>query len=197
MKKFRLTRESIEFAGLTLHRIKAMVDFGCVKAGDLGGWVEKEENLSQDDNSWVCDNAWVTGNAWVYGNARVGDYARVCGNARVYGDAWVGGTARVRDNTWVADHAWVGGNVQIVGNAEVCGNADYVTVKGFGSVYRDTTFFRLKSGGVGVVCGCFHGTLAEFRAKVLDTYPDDKRGKEYLMLADLIEYRFGNGGEVT
>ena len=44
-KKFELTSETIHFFGKTLFRIKALVDFGDVKSGDLGGFVEKEENL--------------------------------------------------------------------------------------------------------------------------------------------------------
>ena len=76
MKKFELTTESItNVAGKKLFRIKALIDFGDVKAGEVGGYVEKEENVSQDGN------AWVSGNAMVYGDARVS------GNAMVYGDA--------------------------------------------------------------------------------------------------------------
>ena len=80
MKKYELTDETIEFYGRTLHRIRACRDFVTiagkqVKTGDLGGFVETEENLSHDG---MC---WVWGNAKVYGNARV------YGNAEVYGDA--------------------------------------------------------------------------------------------------------------
>ena len=77
-KKYKLTNEMIEVNGAVLHRIKALVDFSDVEAGDLGGWVENERNLSHD------------GKAWVYDNARVYGDARVCGNAWVSGDAWVG-----------------------------------------------------------------------------------------------------------
>ena len=77
MKKFELTREFITFLGRKLFRIKALVEFGDVKAGELGGYVEKEENINHE------------GNAWVYGNARVYGDARVSGDARVYGDALV------------------------------------------------------------------------------------------------------------
>lgn len=76
MKKFELTSETIVNAlGVTLFRIKATVDidrFG-VKKGDLGGFIEKEDNLYGDawvyGNAQVYGNAWVSGNAWVYGNA--------------------------------------------------------------------------------------------------------------------------------
>ena len=40
-KKYELTNKTIEFNGITLHRIKALKDFSNVKAGDFGGWVEK------------------------------------------------------------------------------------------------------------------------------------------------------------
>ena len=75
MKKFELTTDRIEENGTALYRIKALIDFGDVKASDLGGYVEKEENLSQSGNAWVygnalvCDDAWVSNNAWICSNA--------------------------------------------------------------------------------------------------------------------------------
>ena len=67
---------------------------------------------------------------------------------------------------------------------------DYAYAHGFGSVNRTTTFFRLKDGGVGVRCGCFYGTLAQFRDKIRETHGETKKAQEYLMLADLMELRF-------
>src|SRR6056300_436365 len=84
-----------------LRRIKALRDFGDVKKGDLGGYIESEENLSHDGDAWVYGNAWVYGDAWVYGNARVSD------NALVYEDAWVYGNAKVY------------GNAEVYGDAKV------------------------------------------------------------------------------
>ena len=75
MAKYQLTEDALTVNGRTLYRIIACVDFADVKAGEMGGYVEKEENLSQDGNAWVCGNAKVYGNAWVCGNAKV------CGNA--------------------------------------------------------------------------------------------------------------------
>ena len=69
MKKYEITNESINFRGVKLFRIRALQDFRDVKAGDLGGYIEKEENLSQYDYCWVYGNARVYGNAMVYGNA--------------------------------------------------------------------------------------------------------------------------------
>ena len=63
-------------------------------------------------------------------------------------------------------------------------------VKGFGSVYRNTTFFRCKDGSIKVACGCFFGTISEFREKVISSYGDEKLAKEYLMIADLMDMHF-------
>ena len=147
-------------------------------------------------NALVCGNALVYGNARVYGNALVYGNAQVSGNARVYGNALVSGDARVYDNAWVYGDAQVSGDARVCGNARVCGdarvcgNGDYAYAHGFGSVNRTTTFFRLKDGGVGVRCGCFYGTLAQFRDKIRETHGETKKAQEYLMLADLMELRF-------
>ena len=64
-KKFELTSDTKDTEFRQLYRIKALIDFGDVKAGDLGGFVEKEENLSHSDDAWVYGNARVYGNALV------------------------------------------------------------------------------------------------------------------------------------
>ena len=82
MKKYEFTGETkrVELWNrtATLHRIKATVEFGFVKVGELGGWIEKEENLSHEGKAWVCDDAKVWGNAEVCGDAKV------CGDAEVF-----------------------------------------------------------------------------------------------------------------
>lgn len=160
MKKFELTADKIKSNGVTLHRIKALIDFGDVKAGELGGYVEKETNLSQYGGAWVYRHAQVFGNAWVFDNALV------CGNAEVYDDAWV------------------------CGNAWVCSNADYIYLKGFGSHNRSTTIFRAKSGNICVSCGCFIGSLQEFENKVKETHGNNKFAKEYLALVEAAKIHF-------
>ncbi|WP_205123808.1 hypothetical protein [Bacteroides stercoris] len=71
-KKFELLLDdTIEVFGRKLFRIKAKINFGSVKVGEIGGYIEKEENLSEHGDAWVCGDARVYGNALVYGNARV------------------------------------------------------------------------------------------------------------------------------
>ena len=78
-KKYKLTDETIEFDGNILHRIKALKNFSNVHEGDLGGWIEKEENLSHNGDCWVGGNAKAFGNAWVYGDAWVYGWFEISG----------------------------------------------------------------------------------------------------------------------
>jgi UDP-3-O-[3-hydroxymyristoyl] glucosamine N-acyltransferase len=101
------------FATTTLHQIEALIDIERynVKAGDLGGFIESEANLSHSGKCWVNDTACV------YGNAKIQDHAQVYDNAQVYGNAKVAGNAQVYGN------ADVSGNVKIYNNVQICGNA--------------------------------------------------------------------------
>lgn len=129
MKKFELTSDYKVFGEKKLFRIKALVDFGDVKIGTSGGYIEKEDNLSQDGNAWVggdalvYGNAWVGGDAQVYGNALVSGNARVCGKALVYDDAWVGDDALVYGNARIAGNARVYGKALVYGNARIYDDA--------------------------------------------------------------------------
>jgi len=93
--KYKLTKETIEHNGRTLHRIEAVSNFGDVKKGDKGGFIEKEENLSQKGNCWVYDNAKVSGDAELFDTAWVCDDARVSGNVKVSDNAWVYGDIKI------------------------------------------------------------------------------------------------------
>ncbi|MGG6547841.1 UNVERIFIED_CONTAM: hypothetical protein NY100_20785, partial [Prevotella sp. 15_C9] len=71
-KKFELLLDdTIDVFDRKLFRIKAKINFGNVETGEIGGYIEKEENLSENGNAWVYGNARVYGDAWVYGDARV------------------------------------------------------------------------------------------------------------------------------
>ena len=127
MKKYKLTEETIIVNGRTLYRIEALRDFAYIKKGDKGGFVEKENNLSQYGDSWVDDDAKVFGNA------------QVCGNARIYGNAIV------RGNAQVYGHASVRGNAEVYGHADICGDAqvyDEAKVYDYAEVYDNAKVFE-------------------------------------------------------
>ena len=195
-KKYELTSETTQtINGETLYRIKALRDFGDVKAGDLGGWVESESNLDHVGDCWVFDNAEVSGDArvygdaWVFDNAQVYGYARVSGDARVFNNAQVYGYARVFDNAQVYGYARVSGDAWLSGDAWVYKKSHIITFSGFGSLARTTTAFKTEAS-FHISCGCFKGTLEEFRAAISETHGDNKFGREYKLIADLIELHF-------
>ena len=79
-KKFELTDNFVINAlGIKLFQIKCTKAFKNANEGDLGGYVEKEENLSQSGNAQVYGDARVSGDAWVSGDARVENDHMHCG----------------------------------------------------------------------------------------------------------------------
>lgn len=159
--KYELTSNTIEYDGKTLYQIRALRDFNDVKAGDLGGWVESEKNLSDGGNAWVYENAMVFENALVYRNALV------FGAARVFGDA------------------------QVCEDAKIESLEDICIFSGFGSANRITTAFRGSTGEIRISCGCFSGNIDEFLKKVNATHGDNKWGREYKAMIELIKIKFG------
>lgn len=51
MRKYRLTDEEIIVGCRTLYRIQALRDFGDVKEGEFGGWIESEKNLLHEGSA--------------------------------------------------------------------------------------------------------------------------------------------------
>ncbi|MCL1937237.1 MAG: hypothetical protein FWF52_02440, partial [Candidatus Azobacteroides sp.] len=79
-KHFELTNEfMINDEGIKLFRIRAVKKINGIEIGELGGWIEKYENL--DEEAWIADNAQVFENAKVYDKAQVHGNAQVCGKA--------------------------------------------------------------------------------------------------------------------
>ena len=187
-KKYEFTGETKIHCGITLKQIRALVTIiGVVSSGDVGGWIESEKCLEHSGNAWVSGNALVSGDAWVYGNALVsGDawvrgHARVCDNAQVSGNAWVYGNALVSGDAWVRGDAWIDSK------SAIC------AFSGFGSELRTTTAFIDKEIGIRIVCGCFTGTIEQFKEKVIETHgTESKNGVLYLQMANMIELRFAS-----
>ena len=120
------------------YRVKALKDFGNVKKGDIGGYVECEDNLSQYGDCWIYDNAVVRDNAKIYNNAVVRDNARVCDNARIWGDSKILNYGQVYGNVEVYDDAVVCNCANVYHNARVFGNAiirDDAVVRGDARIF--------------------------------------------------------------
>jgi len=134
-KLWKLGRRSTWVVALqdfvTIHDIK-------IEAGERGGKVSDESNLSQSGCSWIFEDAEVSDDARVSGNAVVSGGAKVYDDSRVYGDARVHGDARVYDDAAVYGDAAVFGDARIYGSARVHGNA---RVHGESEVYGRAELF--------------------------------------------------------
>lgn len=117
---------------VTVHRIRATRDIPerHVVAGQLGGWIESEHNLTQGNNSWVAEDGMVFDNAVCMVNALVS------GNAMLYEDAVHRGTSLLTDNAQQYGYSQTGGTSALGGNMTVAGGA---TVTGTYKDVRDAT----------------------------------------------------------
>ena len=170
-KKYELTDEIIEYNGRTLHRIKALKDFSDVKKENLGGWIEKEDNLSQEGDCWIYGNAEVHGDDRISGNACVYDNSIICDNT-------------ISGNSIICDDASVYGNTILPNNA-------YITIGPIGSREGYTTFYLDKDNNILVSCGCFNDTIDRFKEEVIKVHKDNKYGKQYLSIIDSIKNILG------
>lgn len=123
MKKYQfVVGDVIEVGEHTLTRIIALRDITVgdkiiAKKGDLGGYIEREENLSHRGGAWVADDAKVYDHAWICGNALVE------GEAEVSSSAWVSSEAQIKDKAKVSGKSWISDTAQIKDSAQVSGGA--------------------------------------------------------------------------
>ena len=112
-----------------LHRIRALRDVSAeVSAGDLGGFVESESNLSYEpgDDAWIFDDAIVCNNAYVDRGSCLRGSSVACDNAYVSRGAALTGQARAEDDAYIrgailTDHARASGFAVIVYNQDTGG----------------------------------------------------------------------------
>ena len=87
-----------------LHRIRALQDIGKeVKAGDLGGFVESESNLSFEpgDDAWIFNDAIAAGEGYVDKDSILRDRAVVCDSAYASHGAELTGDSRAEDDAYI------------------------------------------------------------------------------------------------
>ena len=203
-KHFRMTAETIQWQGCTLHRIEATRDSKWAKAGQRGGFVESEDNLQ--DEAWVADSAKVWGfetrlydESRAMGNACVFGGARMWGRARIYGDASLLCGASMSDNARATDDAHISGlMIGIYGRTHIGRGAvithpdDYVLFQGF--LNDPVTAYRTRAGYTILYDGLHrtdYYTADEFAPDIYRIFRDPARRREAELLAELIRVRFG------
>ena len=155
-EKFELVKENTKIAynsngeEITLYQIRALREFTCpyklnpdgeildqtlVKKGELGGYIQKEENLSHEGGCWIFEEAEVRDNARVEGNARlvgrsvaidnavVKGYSCLATNAYVWGNAVLDGATQMKGYVSIGGNSTTNGYVCIYGNCQVRGDS--------------------------------------------------------------------------
>ena len=201
MKKYELTDETKKINGKTLYRIKALknLEYDNIKAGDLGGFVEKEKNLSH------------YGNCWIYHNSCVYDKARVSGNAKIIGECNIYDRAKISDNAWVENseifndayifdngrvyNCIVKDNSNIFGDAHIYRNC---TISGKSRIYGevqvkdDSTLQNVFIYGNGsITTSELYGSFISDKVNIINGYI---KGEEYIYISNLNGF---NGGLIT
>ena len=120
-KKYELTDETIVHNGRILRRIRALQNFGYVRAGELGGYVQSVANLSQDGYCWISGQAKVYDDAFIYGNVIVDSAVDISGNTQVFGYGHITDRVTIKDNVLIYGNSIISGNANISGNCKLYG----------------------------------------------------------------------------
>lgn len=115
----------------------------------------------------MLENAQVYGNAVVYesvvsGNAKINEASII--HSKIMENAFLCGRVKIERST-IQGHAILHGIVEMFG-ANITSNDDFVTVGSIGSRGSITTFYKNKQGGIRVSCGCYRGTIEEFKKRI-------------------------------
>lgn len=163
-KKYEFTGHTKIVDGHVLNEIRARFPFHNlidIRAGQLGGWIESEKNLSQKGDAWITQdsciygNAVVSGNAFIYNDSVIKDNAvikggnfekcLVCDNAVI--DKVDAEQTTFKDSAKVSCHevnnSVVSGNAQLLGdNTEV--NDSTITDN---VIVKDSSIYKCKISG--------------------------------------------------
>ena len=101
----------------------------------------------------------------------------------------IGGWIESEKNLSQEGNAWVFDNAEVYGNARVSGNASIMWISNIGSRSDTTTFFLGKKKEIIVNCGCFHGTIEQFREAVEKEHGDNLHGKMYRLAIEMAKLK--------
>lgn len=218
-KKYKILRERgiILRTGITVYRIEALKSFDNVKKGDIGGYVESYNNLSQEGYCWIYDDSIVFQSAIVKENSYIHDNSIIKGKSEILNSLVKGSSiiedstirnesiislkSKIRDsvidsstiiNSHISDACL---NYLKIKDGDITSPDEYICVKGLGSRNGKTVFYTNREGEVVVTCGCFFGTIKEFKQRVKCEHVKDETGfnkfrEEYLRLIKIMRIHF-------
>lgn len=149
--KYEFTGETITIEdGIVLRQIRALRSFGGVAAGEVGGYIESEYNLSHEG---MC---WVHGGSVVYGDARVSGDSTVIGSSVIRGEnVNIMDEACIRDSKVEGEAVTILGGVFIDDRSHIQGNNCWIgnsaVITGSVSVYGEATirdYARVDNGSI-------------------------------------------------
>ena len=173
-----------------LHRIRALRDIcGEIRAGDIGGFVESESNLSAEpgDCAWIFDDAIAAGDAYVSkgsvmsGHSHAEDNAYLRG-ASMTGKALASGNAQIIHDPHTMGTPILSGNCKVYGTVQgdirITGSAVILPCEEVRNDTRDT--FVLSGKSRSVIRGIGRETLKPLQKEVspMKTKTPKKRGVE-------------------
>lgn len=205
-----------------LYRIKANKSFNDVKAGDLGGYVSSQDNLSQEGNCWiyddsmVLDNAFIDENALIFRNSIVRNNARISSNTNIINsqisdNVYIIGESQVFESTIKNDvsitgsaiviNSLIADNVEIKNNSRVTSSniKDFIKLFDNSFVYRSslTGSYTLKDNTI-----IRKSTLEGFEELIGDTFinnnnKSDKISEKKLQKEKSIEHNYNPDNKLS
>lgn len=143
-RKYQIIRDDehkIEYEGKTLYRIQALRDVSTrVKAGDMGGYIENYDNLSQVNECWVGGNAQVFDLAVVKDNALIMDHSEISDDSVIGTDVIVCGISHIRGKSVIISTSYEDKNIRIMGldlndHARINSFKDFIMVHNVANKY--------------------------------------------------------------
>lgn len=84
IKKYKLLKSStITIGEKTLFRIKALISFGTIKKGEVGGYINDENCLINEfDTNGIDDDSWIDSSSWAI-NSRIINNSIIMNDSKV------------------------------------------------------------------------------------------------------------------
>ena len=210
-KKYELIAEkSIDYFGVKLFKIRALISFGLVKAGDEGGYIESEKNLNQEGDAWIFEKGKALGKGTIEGGTIEGGtiWGGTIEGGTIKGGTILGGTiwgGTIWGGTILGGTIWggtiLGGTIKggtieggtikggTIEGGTIKNSSDIIVFQNVGSEFGVLTAIREKKE-IRIHRGSFNGTLKEFKNAVSNKHSGTLHEKAYLRLADYIEFHF-------
>jgi hypothetical protein len=154
--KYRLDPKVFRKApdGARLYQIVALRAFGTVEAGERGGFIEGEHNLSHQGNCWVAGKAMVRQKARLNDDALACDFVDISGSAQLYDQTLACGHADITGDVKMYDESTADEFCRLFGHFEMR-DRSHASGRSIGCVrasMRDRTFIHGECMLAGTFC---------------------------------------------